>query len=349
MKQSKLLWAVLPAAIFSANVATANDVVIYGKVNASMDNLDYDGDDTFADEDEWQLNSNASRLGVKGKYDIMENLKAIYKLEYEVAVDDGKADDDEFKQRNIYGGFTSDWGTLIAGHFDTPFKTSQGKIDMFNDLGADIKQVFQGENREPNIVQYSTPRFDVGLQFNLATMAGESDCDGCGGDDDDSIADHISASLTYDKEHMYLALGMDNDVDGTDAWRAAFQYKVDIVTIGAMYQHAEKADSDDTIDGFAGSRLTTDDLEDADGGVKEQDGWLISLKVKAGPGAFKAQYATSDNETEGDDDFDVDQISIGYDWKLSKQSKVYAMLSNWEEDFTDTEVDMASLGFEHKF
>ena len=105
------------------------DGKLYGKINVAVVNSDSGSTDT------WKLNSNASRIGLKGSSQISEGLSVFYKTEFEVAVDNGNFGDDEdkstFKQRNIYAGIKGQYGSLLAGKNDTPTKLAQKKIDLF--------------------------------------------------------------------------------------------------------------------------------------------------------------------------------------------------------------------------
>ena len=85
MNKLLLSAAVATAMGFASQAYAAGPVdgTVYGKVNVSLVN-----DDNGA-SDEWKLNSNASRLGVKGKSAINEGLTFVYKAEFEVYVDDG--------------------------------------------------------------------------------------------------------------------------------------------------------------------------------------------------------------------------------------------------------------------
>ena len=127
---------------------------------------------TTAATDEWKLNSNASRLGVKGKSEIAEGLTLVYKAEFEIVVDDGDCKGQTFTQRNIMGGIKGSFGTVWAGKHDTPTKLAQSKIDLFNDLEGDIKNTFEGENRVSNIVAYSSPEIN-GFSSTVAMIPGE--------------------------------------------------------------------------------------------------------------------------------------------------------------------------------
>ena len=159
MKKNLLAIAVgaaLASPMMMPGAALADGPKVYGKVNVSLENMNYDPAPGGANnDDKWELQSNASRLGVKGDFDLdVAGLKAVYKAEFEISVDDGDKDGQTFSQRNIYGGFQGGFGTLIAGKFDTPTKKAQMDVDQFNDLDGDIKNIAAGENRVSNIIQY---------------------------------------------------------------------------------------------------------------------------------------------------------------------------------------------------
>ncbi len=361
------------AAAAAAGVATAGDntPTVYGKVNLSLNKYDLqteDGGDAVDEKDNWELESNASRIGVKGDYEISSNLKAIYKLEYEVFADDGDdgTEDDnddsnssEFQQRNIYGGLQGSWGTLMAGKHDTPLKLIQttaagSEIDRFNDLPiGDIKNIMVGENRESNIIMYSTPDFS-GFGATLAVMPGE-DSGVDGNDENDGAADRTSLALTYNSKMFYVALAADQNVQNTDTVRLAGEVTLGDFKIGALYQTAEINDED--VGSTIGSRSTG--LRDFTSNYEEQDAWLLSGEWKfAKDFALKAQYGVSEStptDTTGIDDTELTMIALGLDYKLSKNSKLFTYYASVEGEgdnaFTsDTIEDKTfALGYEIKF
>jgi predicted porin len=173
---------VLPVAIgialgvFAAHNSTAQQLpTVYGKINVTLDQFDYEGaarvlaGQAPAVVDQWEVNSNASRLGIKGEL-ALENtgLTVVYLAEFETNADDGSSS--PFSQRNIYAGLQGNFGRIIGGKFDTPLKVIEGKVDQFNDLRADIDVLVGGQNRADNIIQYSTPKFASVLTANLALL-----------------------------------------------------------------------------------------------------------------------------------------------------------------------------------
>lgn len=337
LKKALLATAIAASLPMSAMAVGPIDGKIYGKINLTVDSEDYsNGGDATKDYDQWEVNSNASRLGVKGKAELSEGLYAIYKAEFEVYVDDGDSgsskDNDTFEQRNTYVGLTGGFGTVFAGKHDTPTKLAQKKIDLFNDLGGDIKNTFEGENREDNIVVYATPNMS-GFQASAAFIAAEGDdVDGDGKDDDGF--DGTSLSLSYNMDNLYLAVAADRDVDELDLVRFVAQYKMDALQLGFMYQDAESV------------------FDSTHADYKEEDGFFVSAKYKIDRVTLKAQYGEVEGEDENNADYEEETFSIGLDYKLAKKTKAmvyYTKNTDDQTDNTEDETKVFGIGLEHKF
>lgn len=296
------------------------DSTIYGKVNVSVVNAD------TGSTDQWKLNSNASRLGVKGKTEIADGLYAVYKAEFEIAVDDGDTKGQTFNQRNIMAGIRGGFGTVWAGKHDSPTKLAQNKIDLFNDLEGDIKNTFEGENRVSNIVAYTSPNIN-GFATTVAMIPGEGvDVDG-DGNDDTGLTDGISYSVSYTKDNLYIAVAGDQDVDSQDLIRIVAQYKIDALKLGVMYQQNE------------------DNL-----GTKDESGFFVSAAYKLdSKTTLKAQYGSIEDDADGDKE---DTMSLGADYKLAKGTKLYVFYTDNTDSSVgeaDTDATVYGLGMEHKF
>jgi predicted porin len=293
---------------------------IYGKINVSIVNADTGTDDTY------KLNSNASRLGVKGKTEIADGLYAVYKAEFEMCVDDGDCKGQTFTQRNIMGGIKGSFGTVWAGKHDTPTKLAQNKIDLFNDLEGDIKSTFEGENRVSNIVAYTSPTMN-GFSTTVAMIPGEgADVDG-DGKDDTGLTDGMSYSVSYTMNNLYVAIAGDQDVDSQDLIRLVAQYKMDALKVGVMYQQNE------------------DNL-----GTKDESGFFVSAAYQLDEKTtLKAQYGSIEDDADGDEE---ETLSLGGDYKLAKSTKVYVFYTDNTDSSVgkeDKEDSTFGLGMEHKF
>jgi predicted porin len=354
----KILTAIMSATTMIASSAYAGDVTVYGKINLSYNQIEKDqaGNTT---QDNWELETLSSRVGVKGSETITDDLNVIYKLEYQI-VPDGEGGDNEFKARNSYVGLQGSYGTILAGNHDTPLKMSQGKVDVFNDYSlGDIALSLPGERRENDIIIYSAPKLgDVSL--SLGIMPGDDsgeDCIDCN-DDDNGFADQISAAAVYKGESVYAALAIDNNVNGLDIIRLSSSYDFGSVIIGVMYQQAEDSDTSkgkglrDNVKG-----AIKDALNNTVGFIAEdQDSFLISAAWNINEWTLKAQYIDSTYENSLDS-LDNTSMGVGIDYTLSKRTKLYSHYNkltvdknisiNLSDDYEYT--GLGVIGIEHKF
>ncbi len=308
-----LFWGSLVLATISAPALA--EPTLYGKANVSIQTADE------GDESAIELKSNASRIGVKGTYEVDENLSAIYQAEFEVQFDDGEKDDETFSQRNIFVGLKGGFGTVKAGKFDTPLKKAQKKVDLFNDLEGDIKNaITENDNRASNIVSYESPEFS-NFQATVAFVASE----------EDGVDDGLSSAISYSLDDLYLAAALDQNVEAedTDAFRLVGQYSFGDVQLGLLYESVDVDGADDV------------------------DGTFVSVKYKVSDKlALKAQVGQSDIVAE-----DGETLSIGADYKLAKNLKAFAYYTQNETSDDLAEVvaedqlddDYLGVGLELKF
>ena len=298
--------------LFPVLYLQSEEPTVYGKLWISVESQD------TASGTEVDMVSNASRLGVKGSMDFGEGIEAIYQAEYEVDPVDGTADESKdrtFKQRNSFVGLKGSMGTIFLGKHDTATKKSQKKIDLFNDLAGDIKNILQGENRMSDLVGYTTPKIN-GFSATFNAIKGT---EGLG---DDSIGDSTSTSFSYDSENFYIALAFDSELKGYDSTRLTLQIPFNRSQLGIMFQDSEK--------------LST--------GV-EEDGYVISFSQKVGDkGTLKFQQAESDMKLDSGK-----QFSFGYDYKLSSKAKAFFFFTDLSGDNRSKEKEITGIGFEYKF
>ena len=362
----KLLLAAVVATMGTSAAQAAP--TLYGKVNVSVDSYD-DGKD-----DKIEVNSNASRIGVKGEEKLTDQLAAIYQAEWEIDVDGG---DDVFKKRNIFAGLKwANLGTLKAGIMDTPFKDAAGGYrDVFNDYAhADIKEMMYGEERVENVIGIETdPKLMGGVVFALQAQQGESTTETTKYTDGarDSIGDGISTSLSYANKDLgfegviagnfksvgdFAAVGISNAP--ADAIRVGGSFDLGKIGatglyLGAMWQTAEISDYTN-LEAFSVTPAYAGDYNKV-----EEDAWLISATYKLAntPWTFKAQYQQADTDYAilggASGDSSVDQWGIGADYKLNSQTKLFANAIQREWDNSpkkgNADESVYGLGMEIKF
>ncbi|MBT1062737.1 porin [Bowmanella sp. Y26] len=282
--------------------ALAEPFTFYGKLNVSYQYAD-EGEGSFSD-----LKSNSSRLGVKGELALQDNLTAFYLLEWQVDLAD-LSGDDNIKSRNQYVGLRGNWGEVSLGRQDTALKMAQGKLDQFNDLEGDIKNLWRGENRPSDTITYRSPKWQD-LQFTGTFIAGEKDGPST-----------YSASITYGDAGLkslpwYLVVANDSNVSGYDIQRLGGQYKLDDWVIGAMAQRQERESDGDS-----------------------RNGWLLSSAYTLQQLALKLQYQELEQDW---------SMSAGIDYPLAKQVKLYAFVTRQDKQELPDK-DWLGLGLEFRF
>ncbi|WP_444931185.1 porin [Microbulbifer sp. SSSA002] len=312
MNKTALSLAIVAMVPALANAQDEGEVLdFYGKANVTFQSAD-EGDDSVTD-----VQSNASRLGVKGEIALTDGIKGIYRMEYEVDMD-GDADD-TFSQRNIYAGLEGGFGQVIAGKFDTPLKVAQKKVDLFNDLEGDIKSLItNSDNREEDALQYTTPSFN-GFKASAAYISNKEEV--INEETGEERNNGVSMSVAYDNNGVYLAYAMDQDVEGqdVDVHRFVAQYNIGAVQVGALFEEQD-ADGSDSV-----------------------DGWVGSVAYKLDQWTLKAQYGQSDIKAEGGETY-----SLGADYKFNSAAKVFGFYTDETAD-DGYDRSYAGIGAEYKF
>ena len=305
---------------------------VYGKLNIALNNDGSDG----VNEKEIDLISNSSRLGLKGQLEMQDGLVGLYQIEYQIDPVDGHARDEvrgengeievtdsTFTQRNSYVGLKGSFGTLKLGKHDTPLKKASLKVDLFNDLKGDIKNITDGENRITSFLGYDSPVFGGGVSISVSLSKGKDD--GVVGTDlDGEFGTNLSASLKYDIEVIQFVIATEKaSIKGFDHNRLGMMIPAGPVTIGLIHTTTES-----TV-----------------GNSVDYDATTISIagKVADGNGRVKFQYGTSDKSA------GLTQTQIGYDHKLFKNFKILAYHTVRSQDAANSDDAHTGLGIEYKF
>jgi len=329
MNKSKFLFA---SSLLLISMSAISAPKVYGKLNIALNNDGSDG----VNEKEIDLVSNSSRLGLKGQLEMQDGLVGLYQIEYQIDPVDGHARDEvkgengeievtdsTFTQRNSYVGLKGSFGTLKLGKHDTPLKKASLKVDLFNDLKGDIKNITDGENRITSFLGYDSPVFGGGVSISVSLSKGKDD--GVVGTDlDGEFGTNLSASLKYDIEVIQFVIATEKaSIKGFDHNRLGMMIPAGPVTIGLIHTTTES-----TV-----------------GNSVDYDATTISIagKVADGNGRVKFQYGTSDKSA------GLTQTQIGYDHKLFKNFKILAYHTVRSQDAANSDDAHTGLGIEYKF
>lgn len=325
MKRSRhksITFIALTAAVAVTAAQADENYTLYGKARMSVDSTDPDGGSSTTGR-RTNVSSNASRLGFKGTEDLGNGLKALFQMETVVNMDDGAGSSSSLfgAGRNTYVGLAGDFGTLVMGNTDNPYKMATSKLDNYGDTMGDFNTIIGSvsgstgpktpfNEREPNSLNYWSPKMN-GLQLMAGYRFDEAS---------DVSRDRYSVSATYENGPFYGTVAYekhDNDnVDGaandTDAltFGASYLFNQDNTKLGLVY---ESMSEDNTASAF------------------DRNAWYVALSHKMASNTFKVAYARA-----GDNDLasstGANWYVLGLDHALSKRTTLYALYSTTDND-----------------
>ena len=335
MKKLLLATAIAALSVSAANAAPT----VYGKAFLTLEMITGDTDVTYDDgtpngttinydvDDRSQLNSNASRIGLKGSEALTANTDLLYQLEYGIDVD---ADSDQFYSRDTYLGLqNAQYGKVIAGRLTAiDDYVNFANVTQGGVLGGDNVLASFDAPRVNNSFAYFTPSYG-----NMQFMA-------MYGLDEDNFVDEQNIAGVAGKYAMgpmnaglsYIQASGDVIGDFKKAIRVSGNYAVNpALTVGALYQNTD---------------LNTDDNENA---------FTLSGEMKtATPWTAYAQADVVSNY-EGDKDGDALRGVVGgkYAINAATTGHVYGAYLNTEYDDGTNKVDYDGFGIggglEYKF
>jgi predicted porin len=307
----------IPAVLLAS--AACAEVDVYGMLNVTLQNSDE------AAGEQVELQSNSSRVGVKGEEQLNGSLKAIYQFEWEVDFD-GESGDDNISARDQFVGLEGGFGTVKVGRHDTALKEAQGDFDVFDDLEGDISKTFNGENRLKDYIGYTTPTFAEAFSVTVNFFPGEDPAAG-----NDGVADGTSVSLVYETDFLYAAVAQDRDLDGegVDTTRVVGGYTIGPAQVMLLYQRT-------------------------DGGVVDDDGFGGSIAWTFGKNTAKLQYLDSDiwrvdPQLDPLDNLLESLLSVGLDHELGENTKLFGFYTTGDIGGTNASNDYVAIGIQHEF
>ena len=350
MKKLLLATAIAALSVSAANAAPT----VYGKAFVAMDyvNADFDAPivGNLYDESTVEINSHASRIGLKGSEAMTANTDVIYQLEYGTKID---GDSNGFTNRDTFLGVNNkQFGEFRVGKNQSTLAridnvvVNQGYFDNLGQTKNENRVVsalnMADSNRIPSSIIWTAPKYD-GLPLQLSAMYSSDDANG----NDNSgfgvamLFDQgtgFTAGLAYDKDQ-----NIEGDIIRGTATVDLGKYIAAPVTLGALYQ-----------------------VGDYDYGNAKEKGLVVSgemgLTNFARPASVYAQYNKTDN-LDGMDNADSNQIVVGgkYFYKdniiahayagMNKADNVpaYDLVTAGSSIKGDAEVFVIGTGLEYKF
>jgi predicted porin len=288
-------------------LSNTDGITIYGRLDVAVESNN-DGDVKRT-----ALHNYSSRLGFKGERKFNDSVSGIMQIETGVAPDDN-ANSGTLASRNSFVGLKGQFGTVIGGKHDMPFKSLEGGgtvtqlwgnadtpdvILNGKGTGRTIKDnVFGLGTRQTNVLQYWSPKFSnvsVKLAYSpdeVNGAAGTTKSTNLGGSIEFDNGTW-NAGIAMEKQSNKTAIGQ--DLSGT---KATAGYKFDQGTVGVGYS---------TINNGAGKRTKN---------------WVVTGAYNVGPTILKANYGQSSESATGAND-SVKMFGLELDYPIDKFTTVY--------------------------
>lgn len=381
MKKSLLCAALIAG--FAGAATAETSVTLYGRVDGGIGYQQFKGTNPETGESFKGTNTGmangimgGNRWGLKGAEDLGDGLQAVFVLENGFNLNDGSSGS-MFDRQATVGLQSSSWGRLDLGRQTTV--SSKYLAGVASPFGADWGQASVGSAfsainsvRYNNMVTYQTPKFS-GFQLGLNySFSGEGDQEfkTSGGDEPNDVAwgvalrygnGPIELGLSYDQyktaEADFSGISGDRDVS-IKSWNLAGAYDFDVVKVHAgfgqtrngWFKHVSAIDYRD-VDGRAGmqGRMTWGAESDA-----KVNSYTLGLSAAVGAnGKVLASWVMADPKN-GFSNFQRDKqhiYSLGYTYKLSKRTNLYALGSYGTgiHFYDDLKATQFAVGLRHQF
>ncbi|MBB5206211.1 putative porin [Inhella inkyongensis] len=312
MKKFTLSALALVAAAVAAPAFAQSSVTLYGRLNTTVENQKVNGGLS-----KWVVANNSSRLGFKGVEDIGGGLKASFNLEH---------------------GFQSDTGTqnLLSDGKPAAFWGREAWVQLAGSFGAVRLGNFTPESyfatadyismhnhdtgsSSDELYDFSTYRSKNKVGYFTPSMGGLSaSLSMSAGEGNSGEKRLIDTAVNYVAGPFHAGFGYAKHGD-VNQWALRGLYEMGAFTFGAYYQIAEN--------GYA---------------KKYKNGRLAAM-YSMGASEFHLNYGRA---TDGD------QYTLGYNYNLSKRTKVYAYYTDRDTargTARSGEFSSLAMGVRHNF
>ena len=338
--QKKLIALAVAAAFSAPAFADNGNVTIYGKVDVDVESVknDIGANATTQPLSATRVASNASRLGIKGTEEVGDGLKAIWQYEVQMDANGNSGNGLGNGTRNSGVGLSGDFGQVIFGIWDTPYKVAHNKVELFDNahfasttslLGrssgaATAAATYSGNGvnfntRLKNSIQYNTPNFS-GFAANLAYGADNAPVAAT----TTTVATNktvLSVSAVYENEMFYVAAANEQHNDEAVPTTATVAGKNSATRLVGAYKFGDA--------GFVGLTVENLSISTIAAGVVTSNSRRItelSGSYKLDAHRFGVAYAKA-GDLGNNLNTGATQLSLRYGYNFSKRTEAYAMYS----------------------
>jgi predicted porin len=315
-----VLAAVL-AGLAATSAQAQSSVTIYGRLNATVERQKLDDGSTRT-----VLQNNSSRIGFKGTEDMGGGLKAGFQLEHGFNVDTGTPSQTAFWARqsevNVGGGF----GMLRLGNFTSEayYATADYISNHNHDTGTSSDAFYAYIGRNINKIAYRAPALgpvtlEGAVSLHEQTTGGKHTYD---------------LAANYQAGPLHLGAGYEKN-DKKNQFAVRVFYELGDFGLGAYVQRDDNA---------FGNELVGEDLG-------KRTNVRLSAMYTLGLSEFHLNFGRAgDYDKTPGRDTSARQGTFGYNYKLSKRTKVYGFYTKVDDKGTlYGDFSSFAVGVRHNF
>ncbi len=297
-------------ALVSASAFAQSNVTIYGRVNVTVERqkTTVGGVSTSV----YEVENNSSRIGFKGTEDLGGGLKAGFVLEHGFDPTVGTAAS-RFWGRESTVSLAGNWGMIRLGNMpasEAYFATAD-YVSMHNhDTGtsSDALYSFVATGQLQNSIAYNSPNMGG---FNFAVQTAERNSSG---------SRPLVIASNYDAGALHLGLGFEKLADAKSLALRAL-YEMGAFTVGGYYERGS--------------------------GTNKVNNIRLAGMYALGASEFHVNFGKR-GDTNDVADTGGKQFTLGYNYNLSKRTKLYGFYTKLNQDSGDKFSSLAA-GIRHNF
>ena len=331
----------LPMAVLAQSTVT-----LYGRLNTTLESQKANGVRNTV------VANNASRFGFRGEEDIGGGMKALFRLEGGVASDTGATTGGALFGREATVGLSGGFGTVRLGQqaYLPAYLATADYVSMHNhDTGSSSDALFAGgfknNARQSNSISYTTPNIS-GFTLEIAQGLNEK-ANFANATVVTPIRSQTDVALNYVNGPLQLGAGYEKVGDNTlYALRALYEFGA--LTLGGYYER-------DKFESVFVAEVPNANAPTTPSAVRNygtRNNVRLSAMYTVGASEFHAN-AGSAGKFSNVADSKAKQYTLGYNYNLSKRTKVYGYFTRVNDNSADKlyggNFNSTAIGVRHNF
>lgn len=306
MQRSLIIAAAL--ASFGASAFAQSTVNVYGRLNLTIERQK-----SGNGPNDWVMQNNSSRFGLRGSEDLGGGLKAGFEIEHGFNPATGAQSQTNFWARQSEVRLSGGFGMVRLGNFTSEaYYATADYVGMHNhDTGTSSDALYTYLGRDTNKIAYRTPSIG-GAKFEVAITEAGANPDRT-----------IDLAANWDSGPLQLGAGYQKD-GSNNQFAVRGLYEMGALTFGGYVQRA--------------------DLDV----VGRRTAFRLAAAYAIGNTSLHADFGSAGDYSNVNNS-GAKQFTLGANYNLSKRTKVYTFYTKLDSDIASNDFSSVAVGVRHNF